>query len=90
VVRLAVEAASLARWCAELEPSAELSRALVAADRGDFTAKTLVEYQRASRDHLRWIRARGLWIKGFDRILPRGMPFPFWVKYIVKVAAPWA
>src|SRR3972149_6926768 len=68
------------------ERAAEVAK--LAADRGDFTAKTLVEYQRASRDHLRWIRARGLWIKGFDRILPRGMPFPFWVKYIVKVAAP--
>lgn len=64
--------------------------AALASDRGDFTAQTLRGFQSASREPLRWMRGRGTLMKGLDRLMPVGLPFPFWVKRLVKVGAAWA
>lgn len=64
--------------------------AKLAADRGDFTAATLREFQETSRRHLRRINRRGRWMKALDLLMPVGARFPGWAKYVVKVTARWA
>ena len=70
------------------ERAAEVAKR--AADRGNFSAASLREFQKASRDHLRWIEGRGRWMKALDLLLPIGSRFPWWARYVVRLTAGWA
>jgi len=70
------------------ERAARVAR--LAVDRGDFTASTLREFQRASRDHLRWIDRRGRWMKALDLLIPPGSKVPSFFRHLVRVGAAWA